>query len=94
MTTSTYEELREKARQTSITCGYGAVVEIHTYLSSSGPRMTVAGGRSPIKSQSRRGEFVGLVAQWKDGQPYGDGRPMAVPQPVPVMADDDDTLPF
>lgn len=65
---ATYEELREKARQTSITCGYGAVIEVVNYMTGRS-RTTVAGGRDPIRTLSRGCEFRGVVAQYRKGEP-------------------------
>lgn len=62
----TYSELREEARRLSIRTGYAAVVDVVRYMQSSS-YMTVVGSRTPIKTHSRRGEFRGVMAQFKDG---------------------------
>lgn len=90
----TYEELRADAREKSRSLGrYAAVVEITTYMGSRS-RTTVMVSTDPIKSFSRGGQFVGLVCQFRSGQPYGDGR-LAKPEPTkPILATDDNKLPF
>lgn len=62
----TYSELCEQARLLSIDTGYAAVVDVVRYMQSSS-KMTVVGSRMPIKTRSHRGEFVGVMAQFKDG---------------------------
>jgi hypothetical protein len=67
--TATYDEMREYAREQSQTNGgYSAVVEITTYMSDR-TRLTVMHSRTPIRNVSRGGQFVGVMSQFRNGQP-------------------------
>lgn len=69
----TYESYRDEARERSKGGRYSAVIEITRFMGSGGPVMTVATGRSPITTISRRGEFRGVVCQFFNGEPFLDG---------------------
>lgn len=65
----TYEELCREAAQMSLTNkGFSAVVEIINYRTGNG-RMTIMSGRQKIVTKSRGPEFVGVNAQFFNGQP-------------------------
>jgi hypothetical protein len=66
---ATYDEMRDYAREQSrLNGGYSAVVEIVTYLSDR-TRRTVMHSRTPIRDFSRGGQFVGVMSQFRNGQP-------------------------
>jgi hypothetical protein len=68
---TTYEDLREAARDQSAKLGRCcAVVEIVTYMGSRS-RTTIVTSMTPIKSQQRGGEFVGVMCQFRNGKPCG-----------------------
>jgi hypothetical protein len=79
---SSYEDLIENAREQSRTLGrYAAVVTITRYMADK-IRTTVAVSTEPIVSRQRGGEFVGVDAQFHNGQPYAESTSQAVNHPA------------
>lgn len=93
--TATYEEMADYALEQSRSLGrYAAVVTITTYMGDR-TRTTVVVSTTPIKSQQRGGEFVGVGAQWHAGRPYGGSNRRPAAKPVVIAPEDDsDELPF
>jgi hypothetical protein len=88
-----FDSLRKQAHDYSRNnrC-YSAVVEITTYMAASA-RVTVMSSKNPIKSFSRGGQFVGVMAQFHCGAPYSDSRASA-PACQLTKSTDPDKLPF
>jgi hypothetical protein len=68
LTLKTYDQFLAEAKAISLVMGYGAVTEVVNYRTGKS-RITTAGGRTLIKTESRGCEFRGVVAQFCNGQP-------------------------
>jgi hypothetical protein len=87
----THEALIEEARKRSVG-GWAAIVEIHRYMASEAFTTIASSSIGPIKSRSRGGEFVGVGAQFRNGESMN--RPAPKNITVAPVDSDDDELPF
>lgn len=90
--TKTYEDLLEDARRKSIG-GWAAVVDITRYMGKTWTTIAVS-KTGPIVSQQRGGEFVGVLAQFRDGRGMNDTLPPLQPLIPATTFDANEPLPF
>jgi hypothetical protein len=86
----TYDELREQARIQS-KGGYAAVIERVTYMQSDSFMTVATSSSGPIESRQRGNSFIGVMSQFKDGQPFGSKPAPVVPA---TIEEDSDVCPF